>query len=1214
MALHGSLKELRLGDVLQTVLSAGGRGLLRVRNAGRRAILHLGERGMRLLEPEVLDDRMILEAFVRRGAVAPEVLARAQKIAETGRQSALETLLIGGSIDRGSFDALLAEAAEDGMLEVFAWTDGDFRFEEGAEPPSAKGRVAEVALDPHGLLLRAAQRIDDQRAIADRMGSHAVLVIASGERGGACNDAIEAPAPKVLARLDGERLLDEIAVEEGLPFFETRKAAASLVAAGAARLPTADELAQRARSREERGDLRAAFALLRQWQGQSPQDDAPYEASVGLASRSGRLDDESDALRALGRVGIETSRPEAARLAFERLLVKRPGDRDALEGLRDAARALGDAEGFAKTTQALAADALGAGDAGRAASLLHELLEANPTDVQTRVLRTKALVRLGDRAQAIEEFERIAEALPKRCKRRSERDLATYCGDTLSRLAPDRSDLLRRFRSMLEAPTSVRRRVLIVAALLVVVSGAGLVFWPRPAARLLAKANAAAARGDAPTVMATIDELERRYPEAPELDDALALRRRFTLSKTSSDSHTDAGAPAAAREAAAWVRDSLADWPAADAVSKADTLATRLRALGQNSAPLRGEIAAMLRLKFADAVSALRREAVSRRDALDAAQAASERPPTTEIAARAVLERARAALDPKWAPLARHAVDVARKLVSILGTAWAGSQTDDDLRFLETDVDAASRAVTSRAGDVIRLAREHHRLRIEETSERARTEGDRQLARGDLDAAEACFRDLAELISAVEKDADLRPLLEPIERRGYVELSRSRSAMVARIREGLAAGAEAERTGNLRGAASQYARLVRQFPEVRFDSVFTVPLRITTVPPLASVTLNGRPVARSDNGGTIVRYGWGAPATVSVQSPGYEPASVVLETSAERPEAEIKVRLAPARRWAVPLPGTVEAPLLGIDGGVIVCSRSGRVERLGKDDGTTMWSVETRCVEGVRGRPVASGDTLWVPLLDGRVARISLATGGALPPLQLRERPIGDAAALPGHVAFAIDDALAVFTDGEKPSYVALPSTPTAGVLSALGAFWVGDAKGDVTRVDGTSLVARTVRPGGHVAVIGLAADAEKVYALAEDGTLYAVGGSGSNEIAWTRQGLGDVVGRPAPAPGGVVAVADRSGRVQFLSSKDGTPRSVREMGASPRGGVIAMGDRIVAALSDGRMWVYSVSADSAVVDAPLEGTSRLAPADLGDGSVALPAAGNGVAVVPLPK
>src|SRR5436189_6467741 len=90
MALQGSLQELRLGDVVQTVLQAGNRGLLRVRSAGRRAVLYLSPEGVRLLEPAPLDERVIVEAFVRRGTITDEAVARAQAV--TGGKAPLDGL------------------------------------------------------------------------------------------------------------------------------------------------------------------------------------------------------------------------------------------------------------------------------------------------------------------------------------------------------------------------------------------------------------------------------------------------------------------------------------------------------------------------------------------------------------------------------------------------------------------------------------------------------------------------------------------------------------------------------------------------------------------------------------------------------------------------------------------------------------------------------------------------------------------------------------------------------------------------------------------------------------------------------------------------------------------------------------------------------------------------------------------------------------------
>lgn len=1207
MALHGSLRELRLGDVLQTVQSAGGRGLLRVRNGGRRAILHLSDRGVRILEPEVLDDRMIVEALVRRGVVQADVAQRARVAAESRKQSPLEPLLVGGSVDRARLDDLLVEAAEDAILDVLAWQEGDFRFQEDVDPASTVGRVAEVTVESKGLLLRAAQRADEQQRVAERIGPQAVLVMPLDASAAA---SLEGAAPRLAERIDGRLLLDEIAVAEGWALFEARKAAAALVETGAARLPTGEELSMLATAREQAGDLRAAFALVLQWESQAPEDPAPAEVAAGIAARAGRVEEEAAALRTLGHRHMAAARPDAARAAFEALRKKRPGDRDALEGLRDAARALDDQDAFAKTSRELAEAAMAAGDAAQAATWLQELLEVRPDDLDARLLRTKAVVRLGERAQAVRELEILADALPSPCKTRVERAVAAYGRETVAQLAPERTDLLRRFSGVAEATTGRRRRVVIVGALLLVASGVGIVFWPKGASGLLERAKDAAARGDVSAALGLIDEIELGYSDSSEATEASALRARLVPPTPATSRRSDPKATEQLKASSTATLESLPRWPDADAVEAALTLAERLR-VPTADAELRRAVAESLRAALPETVAALRRAVLARRDALDSAAVLAERPPATSGAASVALERAREALDKAWVQRARRAVEVARRLASSTSDAAGGRNLGEEVRFLEDDVATLEKATASRADDVVRLRRETHRLRIDEAYDRARTEGIRLLARGELANAEGVFATLAALVDQIHTDADLTALREVVERRGILQAVQERTATMQAVREGLRAAQEAERTGNLRGAASQYAKLVRQFPEIRFDTLFTVPLRVTTVPPAATVSLNGRAVERTPAGMAVVRYGWGSAATVSVAAEGYEPASVVLETSTERPDAELRVQLAPRRRWTGSLAGTVEAPLLGLPGGdVVVSTRAGRVERRNGADGSVEWSVETRCVEGVRGRPVANGDVLWVPLLDGRAGRIMLATGSALPPLQLRDRPVGDAAASEGKVAFMVEGSLAIFGTSETPTYVALGGTPTAGVLSALGAFWVGTASGVVVRVDGKTLAVSEVRPEGTASIVGLAADAERVYALADDGTLHAVAGA-SRKVAWSRPGLGDVVGRPAVAAG-VVAIADRTGRVRIFGAADGAAKGVHELGSVPRDGLAAVGARLAAALSDGRLWVYDVAAQTVIVDAPLEGTARLAPADLGDGSVAVPANGNGLAVVPL--
>ena len=255
---------------------------------------------------------------------------------------------------------------------------------------------------------------------------------------------------------------------------------------------------------------------------------------------------------------------------------------------------------------------------------------------------------------------------------------------------------------------------------------------------------------------------------------------------------------------------------------------------------------------------------------------------------------------------------------------------------------------------------------------------------------------------------------------------------------------------------------------------------------------------------------------------------------------------------------------------------------------------------------------LYVPLLDGRVARVFAADGSLRTPFELKARPFGDAASVSGHVAIAMEATVAIFAERETPTIVTLGADASAGVLASHGAFWVGDVRGGVTRID-TSGVTRVYSTGSKEPVVGLAAGRELVYALTSGGVLVAVDGAGIAPVRWRRSDIGDTVGRPAEA-GGCVAVGDRAGHVTVFSAADGAPKGRRDAGAQARDGFRTVGRFVAAILTDGRVWFYDPATDAVVVNARLDGTARLPLAPVGDGSVVAPASGNGIVAFPAPK
>ncbi len=1204
MSLHGNLKELRLGDVLQALLTADHHGCLRVRRGGDRAVIEIARSGLRLLEPEVLDERMIVEALVERGSLAKEIAERA--LAQEG--SPLATVLASGAVPATEVNALVGNAAEDRVLDVLAWPDGEFRFEEGAAFDPPKGPVAAAVLEPSGLLLRAAQRLDETRQITERLGASALYLIPVPD----AKTPADLPSPeatRLASRLDGRMLLDEIALKDGLSLFQVRKAALELIDAGFARVPSAPELAERAAEREKAGDVRAALGCLKQWQAAHPLDSEPFALAAALCAKANRFEDESDSLKALGRVRLKVAQPKEARLVFEKVLQKRPGDPDALEGLRQSAKALGDEATFSDATRKLAQDALDAGDATQASVYAQEVLVSQPGDVEARIVKTRALIHLGEKGQAVEEIERIAGLLPEPCRKKADRVAATWCRDAIAQMAPDRSDLLRSLRERSEPPASTKKRVAILAGLLVVCAVMGVILWPNPAGGLLARARSAYDSGDLAGATTIIGELAEKYPDGKECDEALELKRKIETATASRPKAPDSKAVKELRERIEKTAAALPKVPDALATAELDALVVALRA--PEAVPLRGETIERLRFTFPEALGALRRSALERRDALDLAASASQRLPANLPRFEEIVEKARAALDPAWGPLAAKASQALRRLGDAVGESAFGPAASEDLRCLEQDVRLAVADAGLRGPDVDRARRELHRMRLTAAYEAARIEAASALVHGDLDAAERDYAALGDLVDAIDGDPVLRPLKDLVDRRGILEYSHSKTEMVRTIRKGLDAATAAEGAGNLKAAAAAYATLVDQFPLVQFDKVFTVPVRVSSTPPGAKVAVNGHEVGPSP---VVVRYAWGSQAVVTVAADGYEVGSVALRTADPQPEVEIQVALTPRIRWVRPLNGIVEATPLGIDGDAILCTRAGRIERRAKDTGEVRWAAETRSVEGVRGRPALLKGTLWVPLVDGQIARVSADGGVLLDSLRLPGRSVGDAATQEGQVAFATESSLVLFGAQGAPATIASGTSVTAGVVGAFGAFWVGDADGSVVCVNAKTREVVKVRLGGSGPVVGLAAGEKNVFAATEDGLLVCLDGSApSHEILWKRTGVGDLVGAPAEAMS-AVAVSDRSGVVRFFSSRDGSPKGEQATGSPLRGSLAAVNDRIAAALADGRLWVYAPAVSAAIVDVSLQGQGRMPAADLGDGTVLVPAADGTVTAIRIPR
>src|SRR5262245_29713823 len=116
MALQGNLGQLGLADVLQTALAGQHGGDLTLTHGAERAVLHVSEDGLHLLEPDVLDPEDVLTAFVERGVLTRDDITQAQGKAGLRSLALLDHLVAEGTLSEGDLLEVVAGAAEDTIL------------------------------------------------------------------------------------------------------------------------------------------------------------------------------------------------------------------------------------------------------------------------------------------------------------------------------------------------------------------------------------------------------------------------------------------------------------------------------------------------------------------------------------------------------------------------------------------------------------------------------------------------------------------------------------------------------------------------------------------------------------------------------------------------------------------------------------------------------------------------------------------------------------------------------------------------------------------------------------------------------------------------------------------------------------------------------------------------------------------------------------------
>jgi cytochrome c-type biogenesis protein CcmH/NrfG len=232
MAIEGPLAELSIQDVLQLLELAHKTGLLTVRSdrLNDEAIVHF-TRGAIVFAVRRRSTRRLGQLLIRAGRLTQRELDRALELQRANpAQRLAEILLEMGSIAEEELERQLRFQMEETIYEIMPWTDGYFKFEERADL-SEQRLLARVRVE--SLLMEGARRIDEWTRLESKVsGPEAIPTLAEESAREMTPLELRADEWEVLAEIDGQRDIRQLAADLGRSAFDVAKTVYGLVSTG----------------------------------------------------------------------------------------------------------------------------------------------------------------------------------------------------------------------------------------------------------------------------------------------------------------------------------------------------------------------------------------------------------------------------------------------------------------------------------------------------------------------------------------------------------------------------------------------------------------------------------------------------------------------------------------------------------------------------------------------------------------------------------------------------------------------------------------------------------------------------------------------------------------------------------------------------------------------------------------------------------------------
>lgn len=230
MAIKGSLREASLPDVVQLLFLGRRTGCLSVASEHNFGSIWFDE-GWIVFAGMVARNDRIGERLVAAGKITGVQLEEAVAVqaAMPGRRLG-EMLVHLGLVTAAELALELRRQVEETIYTLFSWTTGTFSFEVGARTDNSDNMLR---LNPEGLLLEGARRVDEWSVIAKKITSVDAVYALEGqpERGDGEAELVESER-RVLPLINGVNTVRDIVDGTGLSEFEVCRVLFGLLSAG----------------------------------------------------------------------------------------------------------------------------------------------------------------------------------------------------------------------------------------------------------------------------------------------------------------------------------------------------------------------------------------------------------------------------------------------------------------------------------------------------------------------------------------------------------------------------------------------------------------------------------------------------------------------------------------------------------------------------------------------------------------------------------------------------------------------------------------------------------------------------------------------------------------------------------------------------------------------------------------------------------------------